>query len=215
MGHNWSQRSFESPPASQCLFDSPPASQYPSDSQPIASDAQSSSDCPSDSQSASHCPSDCPPPSNITFPQAKYDLPSISSNWKTEEPTSVMWPYSWEPGPCSGLGSNASALDYFSLFFTDEVWDLIIKETNRYAARVQSTSTSPNARPWHDVTKEELHAFFGILIIMGVVHLPRQEMYWQQSESSILSKGTNPPKPVPSGDIQVPQQWSSTGMRMV
>ena len=77
-----------------------------------------------------------------------------------------MWPYSWDFGPCTGLRSNASALDYLWLFFTDAVWDLILEETNQYATQVQSSSTSPNFHPWHDVTKEELCS---------------PEMYWQQS----------------------------------
>ena len=186
-----SQLPSDSPPGSQDLFESPPGSQYPFNSQPIPSNTQPSSQCPSDSQQTPQCLSDSPPPI-LSDPETKYSLPSITSKWKAEEPTSVMWPYSWESGPCTGLGSNASALDYFSLFFTDAVWDLILEETNRYATQVQSSSTSPNARPWHDVTKEELCAFFGILIVMGIVHLPRQEMYWQQSHP--LLQGTQIPE---------------------
>ena len=78
-------------------------------------------------------------------------------------------------------------LDYFSLFSTNA----FLEETNRYATQVQCSNTPPNPCPWH-VTKVELCAFFDILIVMGIVHLPRHEMYWQQSHP--LLQGTQLPE---------------------
>ena len=38
--------------------------------------------------------------------------------------------------------------------------------------------TTSSSRPWHDVSKEEMKAFVGMLIVMGLCKLPHLEMYW-------------------------------------
>ena len=67
--------------------------------------------------------------------------------------------------------------DIFSRYFSD-VWGLLVSETNKYAAhcRQQSSYTSP--RSWHDISKEEMKAFIGILILLGVCRLPRLKLLW-------------------------------------
>ena len=47
-------------------------------------------------------------------------------------------------------------------------------ETNRYAAKVRQQDAHAHARPWSDVTVEEM----GMLMLMGISRLPRLEMYW-------------------------------------
>ena len=94
------------------------------------------------------------------------------------------------------IPDGTSSLDIFCRFFTDEVWDLLVTETNRYAHN--HTSTKPNARVYDDVDIDEMKAFIGVLILMGILQLPRLEMYWSTSElhkyvstpgiSSILTK---------------------------
>jgi len=51
------------------------------------------------------------------------------------------------PGP-SPVNDSASAVDLFCRFFTDEVWDLLVAETNRYAAMCRQQNTHPCERPW-------------------------------------------------------------------
>ena len=62
-----------------------------------------------------------------------------------------------------------------------------MEETNRYANA--NTSTAPNARPWHDTTVPEMKAFVGMLIIMGIVVLPRLELYWMTTHPLIATSG--------------------------
>ena len=57
------------------------------------------------------------------------------------------------------------------------MWALLVTETNRYAAKCRQ-NVSEHARPWSDVTLEEMKAFVGMLIIMGIDKLPRIELYW-------------------------------------
>ena len=72
-----------------------------------------------------------------------------------------------EPGPTFPVDSSMSTLDFFSRFFTDEVWELIVTHTNRYAARLRQQSHHASIRVWHDVSVIEMKAFIGILIAYG------------------------------------------------
>ena len=72
-------------------------------------------------------------------------------------------------GPMNQFQPDVTPIELFSHFFTDEVWDLIVTGTNRYAAANRSVST--HSHPWTDVTVEEMKAFVGLLIIMGILAL--------------------------------------------
>ena len=52
-------------------------------------------------------------------------------------------------------------------------------ETNRYASTY--IDNNPSSRAWSDTTVEELKAFVGLLILMGIVRLPRLELYWSMN----------------------------------
>ena len=52
--------------------------------------------------------------------------------------------------------------------FANEIWDLLVEETNRYAAQIRASLTSPHARPWHNVDRDEMKAFVGMLMAMGL-----------------------------------------------
>ena len=71
---------------------------------------------------------------------------------------------------------NVSANDFFSQLFGDSIMDIIVTETNRYAR--QKLANTPRIEKWKDITKQELRAYFGICIIMGINNLPRIAMYW-------------------------------------
>jgi len=55
--------------------------------------------------------------------------------------------------------------------------DLIVRETNRYTQQKLATN---NARleKWQDTTSQEVKAYLGICLIMGINNLPRLAMYW-------------------------------------
>ena len=63
---------------------------------------------------------------------------------------------------------------------------MLVEETNRFAALRVLTAA---ARPWTDTTVPELKAFIGVLIIMGIVRLPRLELYWSQKYPEINTPG--------------------------
>ena len=99
--------------------------------------------------------------------------------WKEEEPRSLVHVFTGdEPGPRSSISSSETAKEAFCRFLTDDVWDLMVCETNHYAARCRGAQHHQSPRPWHDVDKNELQAFVGVLMLMGICKLPRMEMYW-------------------------------------
>ena len=66
---------------------------------------------------------------------------------------------------------------FFNLIFLDELIDLIVSETNRYA-RQKLAGNNTRLAKWHDVTRQELKAYFSICLVMGINNLPRLPMYW-------------------------------------
>ena len=71
--------------------------------------------------------------------------------------------------------SDVTAGSLFSLYFTDDAWDLIAQETNRNVFTVSSYRL--HAHPWEDAIMPKMKAFIGMLIAIGILHIPRLEMY--------------------------------------
>ncbi|XP_065843446.1 piggyBac transposable element-derived protein 4-like [Oscarella lobularis] len=65
-------------------------------------------------------------------------------------------------------------------FSTEEIWDMIVANTNNYAEWKRGQSETVG-RPWAPVTKPEMKAFIGVTILMGILKFPRLEDYWQES----------------------------------
>ena len=66
------------------------------------------------------------------------------------------------------------AVNFFSAFIGDDLWDHIVAETNRYAQQQLSQFPERPAK-FEPVTRDcaELKAFLGINIIMVMAKLPR------------------------------------------
>ena len=65
-----------------------------------------------------------------------------------------------------------STMEYFRQFFPEDLWDLIVDQTNLYALQ--------NNRPFQ-LSIPDLKQFIGILFLMGVVNMPQLNMYWADS----------------------------------
>jgi len=66
-------------------------------------------------------------------------------------------------------------LQFFRLFFTSEMINKITAETNAYAKEKIANKTVSRLSIWHgwyDVVEEEMLAFLGLIINMGVIHVP-------------------------------------------
>ena len=69
-----------------------------------------------------------------------------------------------------------SPLGIFQLFFTMEVIEMIVEQTNLYAYQCMGDTAF---EAWQKVTAAELEAFFGFMILMGIVRLPSLLDYWK------------------------------------
>ena len=91
--------------------------------------------------------------------------------WSTNVITHDSWVFN------DAWGINTSILekcnepiDFFCQFFNEEVIDLIIHETNRYAMQKDSN--------WVPITESEIQMFIGLCLQMGIVRLPSLRDYW-------------------------------------
>ena len=71
-----------------------------------------------------------------------------------------------------------SVLDHFLLFFPLHVVDKIVDETNTYYQQLRSEKQL-SGEPF-ETTREELLAFLGINLAMGLAKLPTIEYYWRK-----------------------------------
>ena len=67
----------------------------------------------------------------------------------------------------------------FRLFFDDNVIEILLDETNW--CHTQDTNDDPT---WTNVQKEEMMAFLGLVLAIGLVNLPELSDYW--STESIM-----------------------------
>ena len=81
-----------------------------------------------------------------------FTITPVTDDWSVAEPTSHQFTYTKTPGPTSAAicSGNQTAGDLFCRFFTEEVWDLIVSETNGHAETF--VSTTPTNRPWVSVS---------------------------------------------------------------
>jgi len=83
--------------------------------------------------------------------------------------------------------NEANERFFFNLIFDPSIIDLVVQETNRYA-RKKLANERTRLDKWKDLIAQELIAYFGMCIIMGINNLPRISMYWS-SDSFIGNSG--------------------------
>ena len=95
--------------------------------------------------------------------------------WEQDKEPSFEHTYTATCGSNVSYSDDTTAVDLFCSYFTEEVWALLVTETNRYAKT--NRFGKPKACAWIDITVEEMKAFIGLLIIMEVEKLPQLIMY--------------------------------------
>ena len=68
------------------------------------------------------------------------------------------------PGPAHRYPRHSREGTFFYPMFTDDMWELMVTETNRYHNQQVAAEPNKHKRKWVPVTREELEAFIGILI---------------------------------------------------
>jgi hypothetical protein len=81
--------------------------------------------------------------------------------------------------------NTINPIDCYGHFITDKIIDLMVRETNRYAQQyLQSHAISRPSmfQQWKPTTTIEMIKFFGIIIEMGLVQMPKLKYYWSSSQ---------------------------------
>ena len=58
--------------------------------------------------------------------------------------------------------------------------DNIVVQTNLYAQQCIATKPDPG---WNDTARDEMRAFIGLNMLMGIVVMPELHMYWSSDEN--------------------------------
>lgn len=110
---------------------------------------------------------------------------SILTGWDKKKSSASVFPFAGvAAGPLAPVDNGTSNLDLFSHFFTNEVWDLLVAETNCYAARIRTQTPNTHQRPQTDVTVVKMKAFIGVLFYMAIVRLPALLIYWNKLDQT-------------------------------
>ena len=101
-----------------------------------------------------------------------------SNNPKKVQP----FPFKNTPGITKRMSSDAIELDYFTLFMTTELIEMIVVETNRYAAEIRAKvpDDKPHAqiRSWKEVNSDSIWRMIALTTAMGITKKPTTDSYW-------------------------------------
>ncbi|CAK9809611.1 PiggyBac transposable element-derived protein 4 [Anthophora plagiata] len=122
------------------------------------------------------------------------DPQSDSSEWITcteseEIPSRIPFIAGDTPAGPHVLPEIKEPLDFFKLFFTNELMNEIVNETNNYARKkLEGRTLLPHSmwQTWHSVTIDEMWAFIGVIINMGTMPLANLQEYWSRNDVSFI-----------------------------
>lgn len=144
------------------------------------SDSEESNDSASSEQSNDGQP---PPPK---IARAAENPPENVSDdaWTDTEENFEEIPFTGTEAININIPNDASALQYFELFFDNNIIDTIVEETNRRAASFfanqgPTTRRNPGFR-WVDTTPEEMKKFIGLCCLSGNIKFPKICQQWSK-----------------------------------
>ncbi|KAK0039718.1 piggyBac transposable element-derived protein 4 [Biomphalaria pfeifferi] len=95
------------------------------------------------------------------------------------------------PGPKHAPAPDAKPVDYVNLFLTDDIVNLVVNETNKFARQFiednhENLETTPRSRvhKWTPISNEEFRAFLGVTMNMGLNKKPNYNAYWDSCNLS-------------------------------
>lgn len=91
--------------------------------------------------------------------------------WKIETEIHHVPEYTNTIKPQSTYNHKTQPIDVFDKFFPEYLVQHLVEQTNRYAIQQKSNNYTP-------VSSEEMRAYLGILIMMGLNPLPDMDLYW-------------------------------------
>ena len=104
--------------------------------------------------------------------QPREKVPEI--NWgQMDEVTNVDYPEFLGPehGPVEDFAVDSEPVIFFDQLFTDELWNLLVTETNRYA-------TQAGVNNWEDTNRDEIRCFIGFLFGTSINKISQLDDIW-------------------------------------
>ncbi|XP_050056244.1 piggyBac transposable element-derived protein 5-like [Aphis gossypii] len=83
------------------------------------------------------------------------------------------------------LDEDIGPMDYFKLFLTDNIIELMVIETNRNAQQFLNTQKITRGSRfsfWQPINKNDMEKFMGLLMWMGLVKMTSIADYWSKAE---------------------------------
>ena len=100
--------------------------------------------------------------------------------WSGEVQNVIIQGFTGNYGPTSVLDANKEEIDFFNLIFPAILFEQIARETNRYADSEQEKNGDDPR--WRATTPEEVRAYIAVQIIMGIIVVPTQDMYFSKDD---------------------------------
>jgi len=87
-------------------------------------------------------------------------------------------------GPQNEAQNETHCAKVFKMFFDDELVELIVRETNTYAAqKIQARSSIPlrsRMRDWKPVTKDKVYGVLALFMLMAIIQKPTLHSYFSK-----------------------------------
>lgn len=159
----------------------------------ISSDTDSSSVFSDDLNSSSVGESEYSSDDTIECPTASQPGPGPSTNsgnvpfvWTRQKLPFPIFPFTGNAGIQVNINDKEDPLEYFELFVTDELVDLIVKQTNLYAKQyldsVGTLKPRSRFRKWKETDANEIRILFAFLMYQGVVWKPDTQLYYTRNK---------------------------------
>ena len=92
-------------------------------------------------------------------------------------------PFEGNTGLTIPVPQDAKPYNFFKLYFTNDVIEMIFQETNRYAqqyitANADTLQRRSMVKTWKPTNVDEIQAFLGLCIMMGLMNKSRVWVYW-------------------------------------
>lgn len=102
--------------------------------------------------------------------------------WLDDKPNISKIPFNENSVKVQPTGDQP--IDFFNLLVTNDFYNLVVRETNNYAADLYMNRSSDKSRitNWIDIDIDELKIFFGLLFHTGTIKMSRIEDYWKPSK---------------------------------
>ena len=96
------------------------------------------------------------------------------------EPPPIQHEFTGNPGLKIPAGKKIpkTPLEFFQLFIPREILKYIRDETNAYAKYCQETNRPKCKTKWKKCTLKDIAKYFGLKMLMVIVHCPKQDMHW-------------------------------------